>query len=141
VKVENVKKLIKLAVSTDTGGGGGTTKDFNSTPNVSIPDNNPTGASADVTASGVTAPKGLTVSVKITHTYSGDLTLTLLKDGTAVKTLRQNQGGGTANIIDTYTLSAAELGSAPNGKWTLKVVDNAAQDTGTIDTFNLSFSL
>ena len=141
VKVENVKKLIKLAVSTDTGGGGGNTKDFNSTPNVSIPDNNPTGATADVTASGVTAPKGLTVSVKITHTYSGDLTLTLLKDGTAVKTLRQNQGGGTANIIDTYTLSTAEIGSAPNGKWSLKVVDNAAQDTGTIDTFNLSFSL
>jgi subtilisin-like proprotein convertase family protein len=129
-------------VSTDTGGGGGgNTKDFNSTPNVSIPDNNATGATADVTASGVTAPKGLTVSVKITHTYSGDLTLTLLKDGTAVKTLRQNQGGGTANIIDTYTLSATELGSAPNGKWSLKVVDNAAQDTGTIDTFNLSFSL
>lgn len=141
VDVAKVKQLIKLSVAaatTDTGSG--TTKDFPSSPNAAIPDNNPTGASADINVTGVTGVTGATVSVDITHTYSGDLTLTLSKDGVAVKTLRQNTGGGTANIVDSYTLTTAEVGTA-NGRWTLKVVDNAAQDVGTLNKFNLSFSL
>jgi len=143
VDVANVKKLIKLAVAPDNGGGsGGTTKDFPSAPNKAIPDNDPVGATADITVSGVSgAPKGLTVSVDITHTYSGDLTLTLQKDGHDVKVLRANQGGSTANIVDTYTVTAAEVGSSANARWSLKVVDNAAQDVGTINKFNLSFSM
>ena len=70
------------------------------------------------------------MSVDIAHTFSGDLTLELLRDGTSVKTLRRNSGGSKKNIVETYTLTAAEVGAA-NGRYTLKVVDNAAQDVGT----------
>ena len=142
VDVAKVKQLIKLSVAAPTQDPGTSShKDFTSSPNAAIPDNNPTGVSADVNVTGATGAKGATVSVDITHSYSGDLTLALLKDGVAVKTLRQNTGGGTDNIVDSYTLTAAELGTSVNGTWTLKVVDNAAQDVGTLNKFNLSFSL
>ena len=142
VDVAKVKQLAKLAVGPDGGGGGtGSTKDFSVSPNVSIPDNNPTGASVDIPVSGVMGAKGLTVSVDISHTYRGDLTLTLLKNGTAVKTLVHDVGGSADNIVDSYTLTAAEIGSDVNTKWTLKVVDDAAQDTGKVNKVTLSFAL
>ncbi len=141
VNVAKVKELIAKSISTSTGGGGSTTaKVFTASPaSASIPDNSATGVSVDVPVTGVTGSVALTVSVDITHTYSGDLTLTLLKDGTKVKDLRVNQGGSTANIAESYNLSATEVGSSPNSRWTLKVVDNAAQDTGKVTSVKLSF--
>jgi hypothetical protein len=142
VDVANVKKLVKLAVSSDNGGGNtGSTKDFAVTPGTQIPDNTPAGVNVDVPVTGVSNAKGLTVSVDISHTYRGDLVLTLLKNGTAVKTLVKNQGGSADNIVDSYTLSAAEIGGEVNGTWTLNVADTYAQDTGTVNKVTLSFSL
>ena len=63
----------------------------------------------------------------------------LLEDGVVKKTLAANTGGSADNIVESYTLTSAEVGSAPNGRWTLKVVDNAAQDTGTVNSVKLSF--
>ena len=140
VNVAKVKELIAKSISTSTGGGGGTAKVFTATPtSASIPDNSPTGVTVDVPVTGVTGSPSLTVSVDITHTYSGDLVLTLLKDGVKVKELRKDQGGSTANIVESYNLSAAEVGSNPNTRWSLKVVDDAAQDTGKVNSVKLSF--
>jgi hypothetical protein len=142
VDVAKVKQLIKASVSTSGGGGGtGTHKDFSVTTPTAIPDNDPAGADATVAVTGVDGAKGLTVSVNISHTYSGDLTLTLQKDGHDVKVLRQNEGGSQHDIVDSYTLTAAELGTSVNGSWKLHVVDNAAVDTGTINSVTLSFAL
>ncbi len=140
VNVSKVKELIAKSISTSTGGGSTIAKVFTATPAAaSIPDNSPTGVSVDVPVTGVTGSVTLTASVDITHTYSGDLTLTLLRDGTKVKDVRVNQGGSSANITESYNLSAAEVGSSPNGRWTLKVVDNAAQDVGKVNSVKLSF--
>ncbi len=141
VDTAKVKQLIKLSVATDTGGGSTTTKDFPVTPNASIPDNKPAGVNVDIPVTGLTGAKSLAVSVDITHTYRGDLVLTLSKDGAKVKTLVQNVGGSAHDLVDTYTLTAAELGSSPNGKWTLNVADTAAQDVGTVNKVVLSFGL
>ena len=140
VNVAKVKELITKSVSPESGGGGsGTAKVFTASPNASIPDDSTTGVSVDVPVTGVTGAVGLTVSVDITHTYRGDLEVALLKDGTAVKTLAANTGGSADNIVESYTLTSAEVGSSPNGRWTLKVVDNAAQDVGTVNSVKLSF--
>jgi hypothetical protein len=140
VDVAKVKQLAKLAVAS-AGGGTGMTKDFSVTPNMTIPDNSTTGARVDLTVEGVTGAKGLAVLVDIAHSYRGDLTLNLLKNGTKVKTLVQNVGGSADNIIETYTLTAAEIGSDVNAQWSLQAVDNAAEDTGTIRKVTLSFQL
>ena len=140
INVSKVKELIAKSISSTTGGGGGTAKVFTATPaSASIPDNNATGVSVDVPVTGVTGSVALTVSVDVTHTYSGDLTLTLLRNGTKVKDLRVNTGGSTPNIVESYNLSAAEVGSDLNTRWTLKVVDNAAQDVGKVNSVKLSF--
>ena len=142
VDAAKVKQLIKASVSASTGGGGSTTtKDFSASPGSSIPDNSPTGVSVNVPVSGVTGAKSLAVSVDITHTYRGDLTLKLLKDGREIKTLAADEGGGADNIVETYNLTAAEIGADVNGTWSLQVIDDAAQDTGKINKVTLSFGL
>jgi hypothetical protein len=144
VDATKVKQLIKLSVEPDQGGGGGgggTTRDFPVTPNTSIPDATPAGINIDIPVTGVTAPKGLAVAVDITHTYRGDLVLKLLKNGVAVKTLVQNNGGSADNLQETYTLSAAEIGTDVNTRWTLNVADTEAVDTGKVNKVTLSFTL
>jgi hypothetical protein len=142
VDATKVKQLIKLSVEADQGGGGGgTTRDFPVTPNTSIPDATPAGVNIDIPVTGVTAPKGLAVAVDITHTYRGDLVLKLLKNGVAVKTLVANSGGSADNLQETYTLTAAEIGTDVNTRWTLNVSDTEAQDVGKVNKVTLSFTL
>lgn len=139
VNVAKVKELIAKSISTSTPSGGNA-KVFTANPtSASIPDNNTTGVTVDVPVTGVTGSPSLTVSVDITHTYSGDLTLTLLKNGVKVKDLRKDQGGSTPNIVESYNLTADEVGTSPNTKWSLKVVDDAAQDVGKVNSVKLSF--
>lgn len=141
VNVAKVKELIAKSIApVGTGGGGtGTAKVFTASPAAAIPDNAPAGVSVDVPVTGVTGSPALTVSVDISHSYRGDLSIDLLKNGTKVKTLVANQGGSADNIVESYNVSAAEVGASPNTKWTVKVVDNAAQDTGKVNSVKLSF--
>ncbi len=144
VDATKVKQLIKMSVEPEQGGGGstgGTTKDFPVTPSTSIPDANTAGINIDIPVTGVTNPKGLAVSVDIAHSYRGDLVLKLLKNGQPVKTLVQNVGGSADNLVETYTLTAAEIGTDVNTRWTLNVADTVAQDIGTVNKVTLSFTL
>ncbi|MCA9240241.1 MAG: proprotein convertase P-domain-containing protein, partial [Planctomycetales bacterium] len=69
------------------------------------------------------------------------LVVELLKDGATVKVLSDKAGGSADDLEETFTLSAADVGtSAAAGTWALKVTDTAAQDTGTINSFKLTFT-
>ena len=139
-----VKQLIKMSVEPESGGGGatgGTTKEFPATPAKAIPDAAPAGVDIPVAVSGVEAPKSLSVSVDITHSYRGDLVVKLLKNGVAVKTLVENVGGSADNLVETYTLTAAEMGTSVNTTWTVNVSDTEAQDTGTVNKVTLAFTM
>ncbi|MGQ8365734.1 S8 family serine peptidase [Glaciecola sp. 1036] len=82
---------------------------------------------------------GVEASVDITHTYSGDLVLTLTSPmGTAV-TLRANQGGGTDDIVESY-LTDAFNGEVATGDWVLNVLDVYNGDNGTINTWGLAIT-
>lgn len=139
VSASRVKELIAKAFQDDVPSNG-SEKVFTSTGTASIPDNNPTGASLDIAVTGLTGKQSLAVTVDITHTFVGDLSVELLRDGQRVKMLRQNKGGSQKNIAETYTLTANEVGGAVNGAYTLKVVDNAAVDVGTINSVKLGFT-
>ncbi|WP_257385637.1 proprotein convertase P-domain-containing protein, partial [Tahibacter caeni] len=57
-------------------------------------------------------------------------------DGTLYN-IHNRTGGGTDNINKTVTLN---LSSEPlNGTWILRVNDNAAGDTGRIDSWSITF--
>jgi Transglutaminase elicitor/Proprotein convertase P-domain len=136
VKNDKVKELVAKSIASD-GGGGGTAKTFEAAPAAAIPDNNPTGVSTDLAVSGLTGSPSLTVSVDITHTYKGDLVVELYKDATLLKTLHNKTGGSTDNIVQAFEPFSA--GASPNGRYTLKVIDTAGQDVGTVNKITLSF--
>ncbi|EGX56153.1 putative secreted subtilisin-like serine protease [Streptomyces zinciresistens K42] len=122
--------------------GGGTTNPpgprFENTADYAINDN--ATVESPVTVSGVSgnAPSSLAVPVKIVHTYIGDLQVQLIApDGTAYTLKAYGTGGSTDNIDTTYTVNASS--EAANGTWKLRVSDNAAQDTGRIDSWALQF--
>ncbi|MFI8277950.1 S8 family peptidase [Streptomyces sp. NPDC085929] len=92
-----------------------------------------------ITVSGVTgnAPATLKVGVDIKHTYIGDLKVDLVAPDGSVYTLSNRAGGGTDNIVQTFTVNASS--EVANGVWKLRVNDNANADTGKIDAWNLTF--
>ncbi|MEU8760429.1 S8 family serine peptidase [Streptomyces sp. NPDC048659] len=123
-------------------GGGGTTpppgKKFENTTDYAINDN--ATVESPVTVTGVTgnAPAALQVPVNIAHTYIGDLQVQLIApDGSAYTLKAFGTGGSTDNINTTYTVNASS--EVANGTWKLRVTDNAAADTGKIDSWALQF--
>ena len=103
---------------------------------VEIPDNDPAGATSTLNIEGVGAISAMTVLVDITHSYVGDLTLSLTHpDGTQV-VLRREEGGSGSAISDLYTVTDFN-GKSVAGEWTLKVVDAYDSDVGTINNWLL----
>ncbi|MFD5099075.1 M28 family metallopeptidase [Streptomyces albidochromogenes] len=112
---------------------------YENTADVAVPDNG-AAVTSTVTVAGRTgnAPAALKVGVDIKHTWRGDLVVDLLApDGTAYR-LKNSSGSDSAdNVIATYTVDASA--EAANGAWKLRVQDIAAQDTGYIDSWKLTF--
>ncbi|MFJ5779344.1 M4 family metallopeptidase [Streptomyces sp. NPDC093094] len=127
-----------VAVGSRSGGGGGGTT-FENTADVSIPDRG-AAVTSPITVTGRTgnAPSNLQVAVDIVHTYIGDLQVQLVApDGTAYTLKAYGTGGSSDNINTTYTVNASS--EAANGTWLLRVQDNAAIDTGYINSWSLTF--
>ncbi|MGW0611666.1 M4 family metallopeptidase [Streptomyces sp. NPDC002788] len=125
-------------VGARSGGGGGGTS-FENTTDVAIPDRG-AAVTSPVTVSGRTgnAPSNLQVAVNIVHTYIGDLQVQLVApDGTAYTLKGYGTGGSADNLDTTYTVNASS--EAANGVWQLRVQDNAARDTGYINSWKLTF--
>jgi Zn-dependent metalloprotease len=127
-----------VAVGSRSGGGTGGTS-FENTSDVSIPDNGPA-VTSSVTVSGRSgnAPSNLQVSVDIVHTWRGDLVIDLLApDGTAYRLKNFSSSDSADNVQQTYTVNASS--EVANGTWKLRVQDQAAQDTGYINSWKLTF--
>ncbi|MFB8246884.1 M4 family metallopeptidase [Streptomyces sp. NPDC055952] len=126
-------------VGTRSGGGGGGGTSFENTADVAIPDRG-SAVTSSITVSGRTgnAPSNLQVAVDIVHTYIGDLKVDLVApDGTAYTLKGYGTGGSADNINTTYTVNASS--EAADGVWKLRVQDNAAADTGYINSWKLTF--
>ena len=89
----------------------------------------------------------LDVDVNITHTFIGDLTVTLTSPSGTSVTLHNQSGGSADNIIKTYDddtepvdgpgLLADFNDETIQGNWTLQVSDSATGDTGTLNSWSL----
>ncbi len=82
--------------------------------------------------------------MNITHTWRGDLTVTLTSPVGTTVVLHNRVGSGANNIMGNYPddLSPAENLSAfegedHNGIWSLKVVDGSSRDIGTLNSWAL----
>ncbi|MEU8652407.1 S8 family serine peptidase [Streptomyces sp. NPDC048737] len=125
------------AVSGSGGSTGGTT--FTSTTALGIPDNG-SAVESPIAVTGRTgnAPTALQVGVDITHTYRGDLVVDLVApDGTAYRLKASSSSDSADNVVATYSVNAS--GEVANGTWKLRVQDVAAQDTGRLNSWKLTF--
>lgn len=125
------------AVSGSGGSTGGTT--FTSASAVAIPDAG-SAVESPITVSGRTgnAPTALQVGVDITHTYRGDLVIDLVApDGSTYRLKASSSSDSADNVSTTYTVDASS--ETANGTWKLRVQDTAAQDTGTVNSWKLTF--
>ncbi len=88
----------------------------------------------------------ITVDLDITHTFIGDLTVTLTSPAGTVVTLHNGTGSNSDDILGNYPGSLAVdgpgdladfQGESIQGDWTLFVVDDASSDSGTLNVWGI----
>ncbi|MBB1269684.1 S8 family serine peptidase [Shewanella sp. SR44-3] len=106
---------------------------------VAIPDNNPAGITSTIEVSDTLQVFGLTADVDISHTWIGDLKVTLTSPSGTAAVLHNRDGGGADNIVKSWDLSAFN-GEMATGTWTLSIDDNVASDAGTLNNWGIVIS-
>ena len=107
-------------------------------PAMSIPDNNAEGVTTTINVSERKSIKSLKVTVAISHTYVGSLTVEL-KHGAVKHVLHNQEGGSATEIVKTFDVTAFN-GDLTEGAWELHVADgDAYDDQGTIESWSLEF--
>lgn len=112
---------------------------------VSIPDADGGGVVQTLTVEGLadTNIEAAMLHVDITHPMTNDLGIHLISPAGTESILNpifNDAHAGNADL-DWNLLSNAFYGESPNGDWTIKVVDAAAADVGTLDSWSLTFAL
>ncbi len=85
------------------------------------------------------------VTLDISHTWAGDLIVTLVSpDGTESVLVDRVSGGNFREIygvqgIDFEFMSNAHWGESSKGTWTLKIEDAATGDSGMLNSWGLTF--
>ncbi len=106
---------------------------------VDIPDNNAEGIISVINVADDLTVFASDIYVNITHTWIGDLTVTLTSP-TGTSTALHSASGGSDDNIDSTFSSSAFNGEVATGDWTLSVADNAAADTGTLNNWALTIT-
>ncbi|MFO0699070.1 MAG: proprotein convertase P-domain-containing protein [Nitrospira sp.] len=115
-------------------------------PGVSIPDNNQTGIERLLNTAGDGSLRDIAVSVDITHSYIGDLSVSLITPNGTRVALHERVGGDGDNLIKTYTSAttsglASLRGQPVQGAWRLRVADLEARDIGKLNRWGVKISL
>ncbi len=108
---------------------------FSGMGGIEIPDNDPAGISSAASVSGITSGS-VAIEYNLTHTYRGDLLVTVEHNGRAW-TLHDQEGGSAEDLVGTSPLDATgdAFEGDPSGTWTLRVSDNAGADVGTLNSW------
>ncbi|MDF5653035.1 proprotein convertase P-domain-containing protein, partial [Vibrio parahaemolyticus] len=118
-------------------GGSSSDSSFSNTSPVAIPDNKSSGAISAVEVDRSGDSGTVSIDVDISHTYIGDLRVTLTSPTGGEVVLHNNTGGSANDIKNTF--QADFSGFEWQGTWELKAVDSARRDTGTINSWTLTF--
>ncbi len=119
-----------------------------STQSLSIPDNDPAGIVSTLAVTGSGRLRDIAVTIDITHTWIGDLRVSLAAPSGQEVVLHGRSGGSADNILKTYTIQnvpaleglvKAEV--VVTGIWTLKVADLAQLDVGKLNGWSLELTV
>lgn len=106
---------------------------------VAIPDNAAGGITSRITVSGMAGASGARLSAFITHSYRGDLKVTVKAPNGATRILHNRTGGSFDDLaLESIDLTALAAGRY-DGVWELKVEDLARADTGALNEWSLAF--
>ena len=116
------------------------TKEAN--PNAQIPDNDPDGVESLIEVQESGRIVRLDVSVDISHTWIGDLVVTLDSPAGAEIILHDRSGRSRHDIKTTYRTTADDSmsalpGTEIQGGWRLNVVDTYSRDIGTLNSWGI----
>ena len=116
-----------------------------SSPDKSIPDNNVRGIKDKIICSDDFAITAIAISVDITHSYIGDLNITLISPSGTEVVLHDRLGGSANDLHSKFDVRSvpglhALTGEPVNGEWLLHVQDLAAVDRGRLTSWSLDIS-
>jgi subtilisin-like proprotein convertase family protein/V8-like Glu-specific endopeptidase len=114
--------------------------------NLAIPDNNQIGVVSSLMVNSVPAGRVVQVTLSLTHTYRGDLVVTLVAPDGREVILHNRTGASADHLIGTFgdSLSSANSLSrlsdtSVSGVWKIKVSDRARLDVGRLGRWGLIF--
>jgi subtilisin-like proprotein convertase family protein len=112
------------------------------TPGTAIPDYPAEGIERTLKCAATFAIGSLEVEIDISHSYIGDLHVSLVSPAGTVAALHEGTGGPTHDLAKTYTAAttsglAALAGEPAAGSWRLRVEDRAAQDQGKLNAWRI----
>jgi len=112
---------------------------YENTDSVAIPDNDANGVSSVINIADNLTIFDTSTFIDITHTWIGDLVVTLTSPQGTTATL-VNRSGGSADDIQASFPSSAFNGETTMGDWTLNVSDNVGADTGNLNNWSITFT-
>jgi subtilisin-like proprotein convertase family protein len=104
---------------------------------LSIPDNNTTGITSSLAVTGTGNIGTLALSVNITHTFQGDLKVTLTSPNGTQYVAHNRTGGSADNVVLVNVPVTVFNGQPAAGTWRLVVQDLASADLGTLNSWSL----
>ena len=116
------------------------------TPALTIPDNNPTGISSALAFNQPGTTRRLKLNLEIEHSYIGDLRVELLSPSGRRAIIHGRNGGSSDNLSATYDSDtpASPLvslrGQPVQGNWILRVTDLVGQDEGKLQKWSLELT-
>ncbi len=110
---------------------------------VAIPDNNPQGIVSVIQIADSAIVRDIQVALDIDHTYLGDLEVSLVSPSGSVVMLQGRTLGRRTKLQIIYSLQTTPtlrkfLGQQTQGRWQLRVVDQIANDIGTLNWWKLT---
>jgi len=108
-----------------------------------IPDNDPAGITSALTMAAAGPILHLDVTVDISHTWVGDLVVTLVSPAAREIVLHNRAGGSRHDLKKIYSSKdggelAPLINIDPAGVWRLRVVDLAGQDSGILHRWSMT---
>ncbi|EJG0324105.1 S8 family serine peptidase [Vibrio parahaemolyticus] len=137
VNAEAAKLFLDAGCNGPDGGGSSADSSYSNTNPVAIPDNKTSGAISALNVDRTGDSGTVSIDVDISHTYIGDLRVTLTSPTGGQVVLHDNTGGSANDIKTTFQVDFS--GFESQGSWELKAVDSARRDTGTINSWSLTF--
>ncbi len=118
---------------------------YDATPNLDIPDADPTGISHAIMVEREGTVQDIKVSVDISHNYVSDLRVELFSPGGKRALLHNATGSGKSDIVRTFEAKdVADLagfkGQLLKGNWILRVTDLEQRDVGRLNSWGMEFT-